>query len=345
LAAALLFALVITPLRGEEAKDESKPDQASMEAATRLQVFLDRADFSPGKIDGRYGEFTTKALAFYRESRGETASLAPVEPDTAPDVSGLDLASIDPLFISYTVTEADLKNLGPVPNDVPAQAKLKALPYQTAAEAIAEKFHTDLDYFRELNPEKTNDIKAGDTLRVPNVEPFDLIAVMEAEPAPEPDSELAADDVENETNETTEEPEPEPITTLVKIDTKTSMLTVHEHGKLVAAYPVTVGSEQTESPTGDWKVVSIIKMPTFRHDKSMLKKGVRSDVYHMLPSGPNNPVGVMWIALNKSGIGLHGTNAPDSIGRNASHGCVRLANWDVVRLAEKIKAGVPVSIE
>ena len=64
----------------------------------------------------------------------------------------------------------------------------------------------------------------------------------------------------------------------------------------------------------------------------------------MLPPGPNSPVGVIWIALNKKGIGLHGTATPESIGGSGSHGCVRLSNWDIVRLAAKIKGGVPVSI-
>ena len=85
-------------------------------------------------------------------------------------------------------------------------------------------------------------------------------------------------------------------------------------------------------------------MPTFRWDKEMLQHGKRSGNFHLLPPGPNNPVGVMWIALNKKGIGIHGTNSPDSIGRAASHGCIRLANWDVVRLATKIRPGETVSI-
>ena len=73
-----------------------------------------------------------------------------------------------------------------------------------------------------------------------------------------------------------------PSTTSVKIDVKSSMLTVHEEGKLIAAYPVTIGSEQTESPVGDWKVRAVAKMPNFRYDKEMLNKGVRSDNFHML---------------------------------------------------------------
>jgi lipoprotein-anchoring transpeptidase ErfK/SrfK len=130
----------------------------------------------------------------------------------------------------------------------------------------------------------------------------------------------------------------------VKIDTTTNMLSVYDGEKLIAAYPVTIGSEQTKSPIGDWKVATIAKMPNFRWDQAMLQKGERSENFHLLPPGPNNPVGVVWIALNKKGIGMHGTAEPDSIGRSASHGCVRLANWDVVRLASKVAKGVAVSI-
>ena len=108
------------------------PKTAEIEAATRLQVFLDRANFSPGKIDGRYNEFTRKALSLYRESRGEQPQPTPSQSgrheNVAPDVSGLDLASVEPVFISYTVTEADVQTVGQLPSGVPAQSKLKFLP-------------------------------------------------------------------------------------------------------------------------------------------------------------------------------------------------------------------------
>src|SRR5947208_6223801 len=94
---------------------EQKRDAAQIEAATRLQVFLDRANFSPGALNGRYGEFTIKALGLYRQSRGEQPSPTPAKPDTAPDISGIDLAAIGPVFVPYTVTDADLQNIGPVP--------------------------------------------------------------------------------------------------------------------------------------------------------------------------------------------------------------------------------------
>jgi lipoprotein-anchoring transpeptidase ErfK/SrfK len=122
------------------------------------------------------------------------------------------------------------------------------------------------------------------------------------------------------------------------------MLGVFEADKLIGAYPVTIGSAHTASPIGDWKVRGIAKLPRFRYDKEMLEHGQRSGNFYMLPPGPRNPVGVMWIALNKKGIGIHGTNDPGSIGHAVSHGCIRLANWDVVRLATKIKAGDNVSI-
>jgi lipoprotein-anchoring transpeptidase ErfK/SrfK len=360
LRSAILATLISTSIFPAGARhktaQEKTPSKGDIEAATRLQVFLDRANFSPGKIDGHYGDFTWKALALYRESRGEQPQTPPPQGKTksavAPDVTGLDLASVDPVFIPYSVTEADLQSVGPLPSEVSAQAKLKFLPYRSAADAIAEKFHSDVHLLERLNPGKTKTLKSGDQIRVPNVEPFDLASVKEIKPG----SEVAAqvvNDVEEEPdaqtkngeeNKETQKNEDAPVPFAVKIDTRTNMLGVFEGDKIMAAYPVTIGSAQTESPIGEWKVRRITKMPTFRYDKEMLQHGQRSSNFHLLPPGPRNPVGVMWIALNKKGIAIHGTNDPDSIGRASSHGCIRLANWDVVRLATKIKTGDGVSI-
>jgi lipoprotein-anchoring transpeptidase ErfK/SrfK len=331
---------------------ERKPDAAEIEAATRLEIFLDRANFSPGKLDGHYSDFTLRALAFYRQSRGE-APASPQKRDIAPDVNGLDLGSIGPVLISYTVTEADLQYVRPVPSSIREQAKLKALPYRDAAEAIAEKFHCDPKFSEQLNPGKTKNIKSGDLLQVPNVEPFDIASIRDSQPGsdikpavanempeePEAQKDSSAGEKPNAVAEAT------PPGVNVKIDTKTNMLGVFEGEKIVAAYPVTVGSGQTTSPIGEWKIRGIVKLPTFRYDERMFKRGERSKNFHLLPPGPNNLVGVMWIALNKKGIGIHGTSEPDTIGHSVSHGCIRLANWDVVRFAAKIKPGVPVSVD
>ena len=325
------------------------PKTAEIEAATRLQVFLDRANFSPGKIDGRYNEVTRKALLLYRESRGEQSQSTPPKSgrhaNVAPDVSGLDLGTVEPVFVSYTVTEADVQSVGQLPSHVPEQAKLKFLPYRDVADAIAEKFHSDIHFLEQLNPHKLKGLKAGDQLKVPNVEPFELASVKDIKPGSETASQ-AANEVEDQPE--TQAPTPgesgAPRNVTTKVDTKTNMLGVFEGEKLIAAYPVTIGSAHNTSPVGEWKVRGVSKLPRFRYDKEMLEHGERSGNFYMLPPGPRNPVGVLWIALNKKGIGMHGTNEPGSIGRAVSHGCIRLANWDVVRLATKIKAGDNVSI-
>ena len=325
------------------------PKKAQIEPATRLQVFLDRANFSPGRIDGRYNDVTLKAVALYRESRGEKPQAPPskskAKPNLAPDVNGLDLSSVEPVFVPYTVTEADLQSVGQLPGNIAAKAKLKFLPYRDPADAIAEKFHCDIHFLEQLNAGKLKGIKAGNQLTVPNVEPFELASVKDIQPGSETASQ-AANELEDQPETTASTPGESGATRNVsaKVDTKTNMLGVFEAEKLIAAYPITVGSGHTISPIGDWKVRGIAKLPRFRYDKEMLEHGERSGNFYMLPPGPRNPVGVMWIALNKKGIGIHGTDDPGSIGRAVSHGCIRLANWDVVRLATKIKQGDKVSI-
>jgi lipoprotein-anchoring transpeptidase ErfK/SrfK len=368
--------------RGKSHASPAPPPKRSdteIENATRLQVFLDRANFSPGKIDGHYNDFTLKALALYRQSQGEPSSEVsnqppspeatasqggqrsetrkakgqkptptPQKPDTPPDLNGIDLQSVDPVFIQYTVTDADMKNIGPVPPGsgaqlAPEKAKLPALPYRNVGQELAEKFHCDQKFLAELNPGKNGDaLRPGDQLRVPNVEPFDLDAVKNLQPGKDAANDLP--DAPEQKPDPTNEPEAAAKTS-VKVDVKTNMLGVFEGDKIIAAYPVSVGSKQTATPIGEWKVRGIAKLPTFRWDEQMLKHGERSKNFYLLKPGPNNPVGVVWIALNKRGIGIHGTDEPDTIGHAASHGCIRLANWDIVRLAERVKPGTEVSVK
>lgn len=349
LVALLISATVLPAAARKKVSHRARgPNKADIEAAVRLQVFLDRANFSPGKIDGRYNDLTWKALALYRQSRGEQVQTPPPQssqkPNSAPDLTGLDLPSVDPVFIRYTVTDADVQAVGPLPANVAQQAKLKFLPYRTVADAIAEKFHSDIHLLEHLNPGKLKTLKPGDQLMVPNVEPFELASVKDIKPGSEQAAQ-AANEMEDQPDVHSAPPdEPTSAGVAIKVDTKTNTLEVRQGEKLIAAYPVTVGSAHTTSPIGEWKVRRITKLPTFRYDKEMLQHGKRSGNFYLLRPGPRNPVGVMWIALNKKGIGIHGTNEPDSIGRASSHGCIRLANWDVVRLATKIKSGDSVSI-
>jgi lipoprotein-anchoring transpeptidase ErfK/SrfK len=351
LAAILIASSSLTASVRKKTQKRPASSRAELEAATRLQVFLDRANFSPGKIDGRFNDVTRKALALYRESRGEQPQTAPQQtsskPHGPPDVSGLDLASVDPVVIPYSVTEADLQSVGPLPRDVAEQAKLKLLPYGDAADAIAEKFHSEVHFLEQLNPGKLKNLQPVDQIMVPNVEPFELVSVKDIKPGSERTSQAAnemEDQAETE-SATTGESAAAARNVTIKVDTKTNILGVLQGEKLIAAYPVTVGSTHTASPIGEWKEVrGIAKLPIFRYDKEMLKHGQRSGNFYLLRPGPRNPVGVMWIALNTKGIGIHGTNDPGSIGHAASHGCIRLPNWDVVRLATKIKNGDSVSI-
>ena len=353
---ALLVSSGILPAAARKKQREPTAKKANVEAATRLQIFLDRANFSPGKLDGTYNELSWKALALYRQSRGEQPQSPPQhsksKSNIAPDVTGLDLDSVSPVFVPYTVTDADLASVGPLPSDTAAQAKLKFLSYRDAADAIAEKFHSGIHLLEQLNPGKMKTIKAGDQIMAPNVEPFELGAVKEIKPGSEVNAQPANEieyqpESQSENADKNNQPKKDEAPSapvVIKIDTKTNMLGVFQGEKLIAAYPVTIGSARTASPIGEWKVTRITKMPTFRYDKEMLQHGKRSGNFHLLPPGPRDPVGVMWIALNKKGIGIHGTNEPGSIGHAASHGCIRLANWDVVRLATKIKPGDNVSI-
>jgi lipoprotein-anchoring transpeptidase ErfK/SrfK len=123
------------------------------------------------------------------------------------------------------------------------------------------------------------------------------------------------------------------------------ILDVYEGESLLASVPITPGGGKLETPPGSWRVVGIATAPRFRWDKSVLETGKRSSEFFMLPPGPNNPVGVLWCGLSKPGIGIHGTNNPQTIGRAASHGCMRVANWDVVRLSKLITKGMSVVIE
>src|SRR5262249_34905721 len=152
-----------------------------------------------------------------------------------------DLDSVGPVFVPYTVTDADLASVGPLPSGVPAQAKLKFLPYRDAADAIAEKFHSDVHLLEQLNPGKMKTIKASDQIKVPNVEPFELGAVKEIKPGSEINAQPAneieyqpeaqGEDAEKNNQPKKDETAPTPI--VIKIDTTTNMLGVLQGEKLI----------------------------------------------------------------------------------------------------------------
>ena len=287
------------------------------EVVTQLQIFLDQQNFGPGIIDGRWGEFTGKALAHY--AKAHALQVTPNIYDELP------LDTVYPIYTEYTITEADAKTIGPVPSQPREQAKLKRMAYASLLEFIEERYHASPDFLRKLNVGKDLDkLKAGDTVRVPNVAPFKI---------------------EDITPETFLPERPEFAARSVYINTKDKMLDLYDGSALIAAFPITPGSKTLPAPPGKWNVVGVAALPWFRWDEAMLMHGQRSENFFNIPPGPNNPVGVLWAALNKRGIGMHGTNTPETIGRAASHGCIRLSNWDAIRFAYMITKGMPVTIE
>jgi lipoprotein-anchoring transpeptidase ErfK/SrfK len=282
-----------------------------------LQVFLDRHGFSPGKIDGRAGEFLSKSLR-----RFQRAIAVPITGTLDPE---LGLQAVDPVLVPYTVTTRDLARIGPCPTQPAEQALVSSLPYVSVREFLTERFHCSPQFLQVCNPQWVgDDLPVGATVLVPNVEPFRIEDLAQRGAFPK---------------------HPEFSGRRIRVSRAERMLDLWEGDNLLASYPVTPGGGAVETPAGSWHIVAISPLPTFRWDRSVLETGRRSATFFLLPPGPNNPVGVLWCALNRPGIGIHGTDNPQTIGRATSHGCLRLANWDVVRLAAQITPGVAVAIE
>jgi lipoprotein-anchoring transpeptidase ErfK/SrfK len=284
------------------------------ETATRLQIFLDNNDFGPGKIDGKTGEFFRKALISYKHAHGmrETGAVDPWLLDQVPAT-----------FTTYTIKGDDLAYVGDLPTEHAAQARLKFLPYTSLLEFVAERYHSAEAYIQKLNPGiHSEHLKPGDQLKVPNVLPFEIEKFSEGK-VPE-NSAFAA--------------------RKIFVDTKERLLEVFDNDRLICVFPITPGSKTLPAPIGTWKILGATIWPWFRYDEGMLNYGVRTENYYNLPPGPNNLVGVLWMGLNKPGIGIHGTNNPETIGRAASHGCIRLANWDAARLKDLVTVGNTVII-
>ena len=293
---------------------------STRDVTTQAQIFLDQQLFGPGKIDGRPGEFLTKALKRYQRAHGL--------PESGVVDRNIPLDSVYPVYTFYTIQEGDLKFIGPCPTKPEEQCKLKYLPYDSLLEFLTERYHCAPEFLEKINKGKNlNDLVPGDEIRVPNVEPFKIEELPKQGFLPE----IA-----------------EYKNRVINIHRGEKMLDVMEGEKLLAAVPITpgiMGGGAKETPAGNWKILGIATSPTFRWDKGVLEEGKRTDTSYLLPPGPNNPVGVLWIGLNKPGIGIHGTNSPQTIGRAASHGCMRVANWDVVRISKLITKGMTVVIE
>jgi lipoprotein-anchoring transpeptidase ErfK/SrfK len=286
--------------------------------ALAIQVALDRAGFSPGVIDGRMGSNTTRAVEAYRKEHGSDPSL-PVEPLT-----------------TYTITDQDVS--GPfaqtIPSDLMQQAELPSLTYTSVLESLAERYHSTPQLLKQLNPRAS--FSAGEQIRVPDVEPFVV-------PAPREETGTSGRGAPSAKSNSKEEATGAKPDLVVTVSKAAGSLTVHDGtGQQIFHAPVTTGSEHDPLPIGEWKITGVHHNPEFNYNPDLFWDADPSHAKAKLSPGPNNPVGVVWIDLSKEHYGIHGTPEPSTVGKTASHGCVRLTNWDALRLARLVTPGTRV---
>jgi lipoprotein-anchoring transpeptidase ErfK/SrfK len=301
-----LLALFTAPVIGVA---QTPAPAAAGDDVLHLQVLLDRAGFSPGEIDGRAGENTVRAVNAFAQDRG-----LPADP-AAPALLGALGADKTEVLRTYTITAEDVA--GPFTPEIPAsleeQAGLPALRYRSAIEALGEQFHCAPELLKALNPDAR--FAEGEQISVPNVAP----------PTPP-----AGDGVEP------------PGGVDVTVSRTESTVTVRQGQRIVFHAPATTGSERDPLPIGEWAVTAIARDPTFHYNPDLFWDADPAHAKATLPPGPNGPVGVVWIDLTREHYGIHGTPEPANVGHTASHGCVRLTNWDARRVAALVSKGTAV---
>lgn len=271
---------------------------------TALQVFLDREGASPGVIDGRMGSNVSKAIRAYETITGET-----LDPNNSEDIlTRLGLNGGLPVM-TYEISAADAAGpyVASIPEDYSLKAQLPSLAFSSVTEALAEKFHMDENYLKELNPGVDFTIP-GTRIKVIN-----------------PGAGRKGN-----------------VARIVADKARKQVFAYDDAGQLIAAYPASIGSSDTPSPSGLHAVARVAFDPNYTYNpKINFQQGENTKVL-TIPPGPNGPVGTVWIALDKPTYGIHGTPDPSRIGRSQSHGCIRLTNWDATELAKMVKPGVMV---
>jgi lipoprotein-anchoring transpeptidase ErfK/SrfK len=316
LAAALVGSMIVCASVQRGAASQSSP-----KAPTALpcgdpfgfEVLLDQQSFSPGEIDGKLGTNLFHALAAVQTARGLQVTGEP-DCDTWRALGG---ETSGPTTVPHVIEDADVK--GPfttvIPRDLDKQASLPRLAYRSVLERLGERFHVAPALLQQMNPHVA--LTKGTEIQVPAVTPFDV----DAKPPPEA---------------------VEPDLT-VQVTREDSALRVSRpDGTLLFFAPVTTGSEHDPLPIGDWKVTSVYWHPVFHYNPKLFWDASPKQPRAEIKRGPNNPVGIVWIDINREHYGLHGSPEPSRIGHTESHGCVRMTNWDAARVASFVKPGTPV---
>ncbi|KQY68866.1 MULTISPECIES: L,D-transpeptidase [unclassified Brevundimonas] len=269
----------------------------------RLQILLDRTPFSPGMIDGLAGDNTRQAIGAYRKANGLGEGDAA---DTAL-LQHLVAADTGKVMTQYVLTQADVAGpFSPPSTGDLADLARSGVNYASALERLAERYHMTEALLQGLNP-GVDFRRAGQTIVVPAVT----------------DTPLAG------------------VARIVVDKTERSARAYDAAGKLLAFYPATIGSSERPAPSGTVTVTGVAPEPNYTYDPSRVTYD-RGDEKIVIPPGPNNPVGTVWIDLSRDTYGIHGSPDPSKIGKTASNGCVRLTNWDAEQLAAGVRPGVVV---
>jgi lipoprotein-anchoring transpeptidase ErfK/SrfK len=277
----------------------------------RVQILLNRALFSPGIMDGRWGRNTAGALYWFQRRHGLRAT-ARVDSATFSRLTE-EAGRPGRLVVSHSLTADDVA--GPfveIPEDIYEHAKLECSCYESLEEKLSERFHATPDLLRKLNPGvDLNALRAGQTLEVPNVRGRDSRARGNA-------------------------------ARLVVSGRGRYVQALDDQGEILYHFPSTLGARYSPSPQGDFRVTAVARDPDWLYQPRLLHGVDDEDEEAIIPPGPNLAVGTVWMALNKPHYGIHGTHAPETIGYATSNGCVRLTNWDAEFLASHVRPGTPV---
>ena len=291
---------------GDRMKVGSLPDRLFDDKRTArklaAQILLDRAGFSPGVIDGYGGENTASAARAYQQANGMEAD-GVIDDELMQSLRSGDGGK----FIKVIrLKRSDLsRNFQDIPESMAAKAEMDHLGYESVEELIAERYHMDVDFLKALNPD-VDWSEAGAPVLVARAGPARL---------------------------------ERPVDRIV-VDRAGESVRAYSGETQVAYYPATVGSGDLPSPSGTMEVRAVAPEANYTFDPEKMSWG--GDELLTLPPGPNNPVGGVWIDLTKEGYGIHGSPDPNLIGKTASHGCVRLTNWDANELADAVETGATV---